>query len=1549
MKWTSPSLVLAASALLASEVHAGSFSQNFNGFADGTTDLSGSAVCSSNTTTTPAGGSGQPTCCINGGALRLISMLTNDTSAAFKLADLDPGSEITEFTATFKVRMNYQRTPAVVLPAEGWSFNFGPLPNNFGNGELGFAMSSGLSIGWDTGNGGDPTSIEIFSGGVSIGNFVRTFAFDESYRNVTIHWERSSGLDVTWGTVTICADYATPNFLPSAGYLFGFSARTGSIQRQDVTIEDLNITTSFAAPISTSGPIISELLASNESGPQDEDCDRSDWIELYNGTASPVDMGGWFLTDRAEQLTKWQIPAGVTLAPYTYFWLWASGKDRPLASRLHANFSLSKAEGSGQTGYVALVQPNGTIASAITYEAQVADYSYGIRTSASDYSYLTTPTPGSKNIGDAALAAPAEEVVASRGSGIITDNISLSFNQPAAPGAVLRFTTNNTPPTATSSIYTAPLTISVSTVVQARVFLAGHLPGPLKMLNFVRIATDLQSYQGSGLPFSSNLPIVVIDSFLNNIDATSSSSAPRPYRYCYATIFDTVLAGRAKILVAPLAVPPLEPHYQGVSGLHVRGSSSSSFPQLSYSWETWNAEMEDKEESLLGMPEDSDWILYAPYNDKTLMRNVLAYNTMNALRGSSAAVRTRFVELFFNQNDSAVSYADYRGVYVLMEKIKRGRERVNIEPLKECMNTEPLISGGYIFRKDRISGTDVTISTTTTQPWGAQTLPIVEPEQATTAQKTWLQNYMQQFENSLTAANWTDPLVGYRQYIDTPSFCDNHLWVEAFKQIDGFRLSAYYSKDRAGKVTALPVWDYNLSLGNGYYQTGDQPQGWYYQTIPTTISNAAYPYYPRLLQDPEFLMEYWDRYWQLRRGPLAPGALEAKIDTYSAQLNEAQSRHFARWAILAAYQWPNPNGWELRSTFEKEVAWMKEWIRQRLDWMDYSSLSPQALAILPPEIRSQNDKAPIYDGNVPPNFQLTLNDPNRTPAGEILYTIDGPDPRQLGGSADPAAQAFAVSPAAPLTLVNSGATWRYQAGVSTAPPASWKSTAFDDAAWPSGSAKFGYGDSQATTVPSGSLIVSITTGPDGSIPPPAYFRTTFTVADPSAVHALWLELNVDDGAVIYLNGQEAVRFNMPYPPAVIDHTTQATNGLDSLSAYETTYHPLKLQPSLLVSGVNHLAVEVHQVLYDSRNASIGTQPDMAFDLRLMAHSFTWGNSPLTLATPGSHIIRSRLKQGSQWSPLAEAAFVVGAVPATPGTLVVSELHYHPADPRTDEIPLGFNNGNDFEFIELMNISDQALDLTGVTLSGAVAFDFSNGSPAARYLLPGQRVLVVENDSAFLHRHPTVPASLIAGTFTGNLSNSGERLVLADSTSAAIQDFTYNDKEPWPTAADGPQPPQPATGQDFSLVLNNPSTNPDHKVGTNWRASALSGGNPGASDGTAPPPLPTGDDDNDGVPNMVEHALGDAPLELPTLEDWTPDAPGAITEPYLMLRIPRRSDADGFLLAPETSTELATWQQDTLTYLKTDYTTSPPQQIWRSVQPASTLPSRLYARIRILPP
>ena len=204
---------------------------------------------------------------------------------------------------------------------------------------------------------------------------------------------------------------------------------------------------------------------------------------------------------------------------------------------------------------------------------------------------------------------------------------------------------------------------------------------------------------------------------------------------------------------------------------------------------------------------------------------------------------------------------------------------------------------------------------------------------------------------------------------------------------------------------------------------------------------------------------------------------------------------------------------------------------------------------------------------------------------------------------------------------------------------------------------------------------------------------------------------------------------------------------------------------------------------------------------------------LFFSAPTTLKARSFNEASGEWSALNEAFFRIDMDPASAANLVISEIHYHPADPATSAELAVSPDKNEFEFIELLNIGPLAVDLTGVSFSLGITFAFPDGTS----LPAGARLVLVRNLAAFTARYGTPAPGVVAGEFSGNLSNGGERLVLASTATGVIQDFNYGDAQPWPASADG---------LGYSLVLLNPASNPDHALPANWAASAAPGGTPG---------------------------------------------------------------------------------------------------------------------------
>ncbi len=214
--------------------------------------------------------------------------------------------------------------------------------------------------------------------------------------------------------------------------------------------------------------------------------------------------------------------------------------------------------------------------------------------------------------------------------------------------------------------------------------------------------------------------------------------------------------------------------------------------------------------------------------------------------------------------------------------------------------------------------------------------------------------------------------------------------------------------------------------------------------------------------------------------------------------------------------------------------------------------------------------------------------------------------------------------------------------------------------------------------------------------------------------------------------------------------------------------------------------------------------------------------PSGVLKPGlTYRARVRMQDTSgRWSHWSPAYQFTTTTPATvtdlQQNLVVSEINYHPLPPSTPAEQASTTDKNDFEFIELRNISSTlTLDLTDLAFSSGIAFSFAGSSVTS--LPPGAFVLLVKNLTAFQARYGTgLP---VAGVYTGSLDNAGEPLALT-ATSVVVREFTYDDAAPWPVTPDG---------NGATLVLDDPLSNPDHSLAQNWRASFVTGGSPGSVD------------------------------------------------------------------------------------------------------------------------
>jgi hypothetical protein len=341
--------------------------------------------------------------------------------------------------------------------------------------------------------------------------------------------------------------------------------------------------------------------------------------------------------------------------------------------------------------------------------------------------------------------------------------------------------------------------------------------------------------------------------------------------------------------------------YDGDIQVRGRGHSTWLMPKKPYRIKL------NSKAALFGFPAGRDWVLLANYADKTLLRNVVAME-LSARMGMAYTPRSRSVELYLN--------GDYQGSYLFMEAIKAAPGRVPVQSMSSTDISGEALTGGYLM--EFIARRDEPENFTTS---GGLPIIVHSPDPPTPEQLNYIAGYVQRAEDAIYSPLFTDPDIGYRQYLDTASFINWYLLNEVFSNVDAyFYSSCYFYKDRNGKLFMGPAWDFDLGAGNLDYSDAQYPQGWYVRRAP---------WINRMFQDPLFDQQVKARWSALKATQL--DTIFPFIDAYAALLEKSQLNNFGRWPILGVYVWPNP---VIPGTYQGEVEQLKNWLRQRIAWMD---------------------------------------------------------------------------------------------------------------------------------------------------------------------------------------------------------------------------------------------------------------------------------------------------------------------------------------------------------------------------------------------------------------------------------------------------------------------------------------------------------------------------------------------------------------------------------------------------------------------------------------
>jgi len=360
-------------------------------------------------------------------------------------------------------------------------------------------------------------------------------------------------------------------------------------------------------------------------------------------------------------------------------------------------------------------------------------------------------------------------------------------------------------------------------------------------------------------------------------------------------------------------------NYNGRIGIELRGSSSQESPKKNYGFTTRMADdVTNNNVSLLGMPEENDWILGGMVFDTALIRDYLCHKLYGRL--GNYASRAVYCEVIINN--------DYMGLYMLQEKLKADDNRIDVIKIQTTDNTLPDLSGGYISKADKLTGGD-------TQAWIMYSFQnsivdyiheLPKPEDATYVQTAYIKDEFFRLEAAAKNNN-VSVINGYPAIIDIPSFIDYMIINEFASNPDAYQYSTYFHKDRNGKLRAGPVWDIDLSFGNDLFQ-------WYFDRSKTYLwyfedyfYNNGSRFWRDLFYNTQYkcyLSKRWNELIQPGQ-PLFHAALSELIDSTVSDISEAVIREYQRWGKSGSHA--------------QRVEDIKSFMSARTDWIT-SNIGP---------------------------------------------------------------------------------------------------------------------------------------------------------------------------------------------------------------------------------------------------------------------------------------------------------------------------------------------------------------------------------------------------------------------------------------------------------------------------------------------------------------------------------------------------------------------------------------------------------------------------------
>lgn len=472
-------------------------------------------------------------------------------------------------------------------------------------------------------------------------------------------------------------------------------------------------------------------------------------------------------------------------------------------------------------------------------------------------------------------------------------------------------------------------------------------------------------------------------------------------------------------------------------GIKVRGQSSAMFPKPGYGVEVRDEKGEGMDVSLFGLPPGDDWVFHGPYVDKSMMRNALAHWLFR--QAGHYSPRSRHFDLYIN--------GVYRGVYVLLEKIKRGKYRVNVSKLKETDVAGDSVTGGYIWAFDKTGTNTGGAGSGPIEKEGFSTsdglnviLHYPKKENIQKAQEEYLKKYLNDLEGLFKNGKNGS---GYENYVDMTSALDYVLHEEITNNADSYWCSFFLHKpkdSKGGKVTLGPAWDFNLAMSNGSQPENGGGQGgqggmwgfggggngfgssgvtgWQIENSQKSGNGGMWGM-GSSLKAPNWLLGMWKdshyqselkkRWAELRSGVWHTKTMDAYLDSMKIYLKNAADRNFKRWPNLgkaSGQNDPDPEpmkycnsqsggfgmamGGYNATTWDGEFEHLRKKMKERIAWMDQQLgfSEPANPIVTEPVIHDPDWQNDEKNKTEPPPMNVGLDDFSRL-SPTNFFTVNG--------------------------------------------------------------------------------------------------------------------------------------------------------------------------------------------------------------------------------------------------------------------------------------------------------------------------------------------------------------------------------------------------------------------------------------------------------------------------------------------------------------------------------------------------------------------------------